>query len=93
MKGFLRKKKKEQPDGIEQTEQAPVIDLIVRFDGRTNQVILAAIGGRLTPEIVYFLLDRARDWMRAQELAALGRGAPGSNGEGEGEREKGPAVQ
>lgn len=51
--------------------QAPVIDLVIRFDARTNRITLAAIGGRLAPELVYYLLEQARAKLRAEELAAL----------------------
>jgi len=64
--------------------QAPVVDLVIRFDARTQQVTLAAIGGRLAPDIVYFLLEQARAKLRAEELAAMasentrmGKGAQG----------------
>ncbi len=63
--------------------KAPVIDLVIRYDGRTSQVTLAAIGGRLAPDVVYFLLEQARAKIRAEEMAALGKVAPGSNGGGE----------
>ena len=48
---------------------APVIDLIVRLDGRTGQVaFVQPVGGQLDMDTVYKVLDMAREWLRAFEL-------------------------
>ena len=66
----LFKKRQDLPDlrqTVEALKDAPVIDLIIRYDGRTNQVAVMAIGGQLTPEGAYQLLEMARGVIRTME--------------------------
>jgi len=68
----MLKKKIKQPE----TQQpdpatAPVIDLVIRYDGRTGQVGLTVIGGSTDYESAYRLLDAARVVVQRQEREAL----------------------
>ncbi len=49
--------------------QTPVIDLVIRWDGRTNEAGLYVIGAQVNPDTVYKLLEMGREWIRAWELA------------------------
>jgi hypothetical protein len=72
MASFLKRKAKNgSQNALQQLQQAPVIDLIIRYDGRTGQVALMAIGGNLEFTGAYQLLDMARRVIRTQELAAV----------------------
>ncbi len=68
---FPGKKNKDVKQDIQQMRQAPVIDLIIRYDGRTNQVAMIAIGGSIDPPGVYHLLEMARGVIRTMELEAI----------------------
>jgi len=50
---------------------APVVELVIRLDGRTNQVSFNVIGGQLPPEAAYAMLDGCRELIRRQELEAV----------------------
>jgi hypothetical protein len=54
-----------------QAAQAPVVDLIIRFDGRTGQIAIKTIGPDIPAAAVYKLLDAARDALRDAELRSL----------------------
>lgn len=64
-------KKTPSQDELQRLQSAPVVDLIIRYDGRTKQIGVLSIGGQLTTEVAYQLLEMARGYIRAQELAAL----------------------
>lgn len=56
----------------------PVIDLVIRYDGRTGQVGLTVIGGSIDFEAAYRLLDAARVVVQQQEREALLKASPPS---------------
>lgn len=60
-----------QVERIKQVASAPVVELVVRLDGRTNQVSFSVWGGQLPPAVAYQMLDACRDLIRRDELAAV----------------------
>lgn len=52
-------------------KDAQVIDIIIRFDERDDGVNVAILGGSLSFENIYKILDRARLDVQAQERNAL----------------------
>ena len=71
---FGTKSKKEQAKRAQSLIgqiNAPVVDLIIRFDGRTNQLNISLIGPDLKIEDLYKILDGARDMLRERELQAI----------------------
>lgn len=67
----------EQVSRVKRLLTAPVIDVIIRVDARADQVTgLTVIGGTLTPEILYKVLDQVRDQVRQAELQAVQHGKP-----------------
>lgn len=50
---------------------APVVELTIRLDARTNQVSYSVIGGDLPPAVAYEMLDIARKQIHAVELNAV----------------------
>jgi hypothetical protein len=50
---------------------APVLDLIVRFDGRTGQISIGTMGGQIPIAAIYKMLDGARELLHQQELQAV----------------------
>lgn len=59
----------------EQLAAAPVIDLIIRYDGRSGVVSVGALGGELTYADIYSLLEAARQMMQKQEHFELQQAA------------------
>lgn len=56
---------------VKQLLTAPVIDVVIRVDGRVDQVTgVTVIGGNLTPEVMYRVLDQVRGQVRQAELRA-----------------------
>lgn len=48
---------------------APVIDIVIRVDARVDQVTgLSVIGGTLTPDMFYKVLDQVRNQVHQAEL-------------------------
>lgn len=65
---------------------APVVDLVIRFDGRTQKVDFTVLGGQIPPTLAYRLLDACRDLIRQEELRMVaGQPAPESLPPPEGE--------
>ena len=52
-------------------QNALVIDLIIRYDSRTNEISLTAIPQVVNPDTLYGMLDAARWQLRALELQAI----------------------
>lgn len=73
----MLKKKAEKQAGPApaQLAAAPVIDLIIRYDGRSGAVAVGALGGELTYADIYSLLDAARQVMQKQEHYELQQAA------------------
>jgi len=61
------------------TINAPVVDLIIRYDSRTSKVSVASIGGNVPVDAVYKMLDMARDEIRKREIAAAGKTQEANN--------------
>jgi len=71
----MLKKRIEKPT-VKEDRPTPVIDLVIRYDGRTGQVGLTVIGGSMDFEAAYRLLEAARavvqQWDRSAGELALG---------------------
>ena len=94
---ILQTKNKEQQvsavQGLIQLAKTPVVDIVVRYDGRSEQVGLTIIGiEQVTTEAIYKILDMAREQVRQNELQqaaqqaqhaaqAPGTGGPESDGD------------
>lgn len=50
---------------------APVVDLIVRYDGRTDQLNISLVGPDISIENLYRILDGARDMLKQREFEAM----------------------
>jgi hypothetical protein len=73
------KDRKEQAARVKtllQAAQAPVVDLIIRFDGRTGQLAIKTIGPDMPVAAVYKLLDSAREVLHNVEVNSLKEQAP-----------------
>lgn len=69
--------REEQVARVKQLLTAPVIDVVIRVDGRVDQVTgVTVIGGNLTPAVMYRVLDQVRDQVRQAELRAAAQGTP-----------------
>ncbi len=55
------------------TVGAPVVDLVIRYDGRTNQIAITTIGGDIPIQAAYTLLDKAREILHQREIEALAK--------------------
>lgn len=63
---------KEQVEIIKNLAAAPIIDLVIRLDGRTGKIaFVQPVGGQLGLDSAYKVLDMAREWLRAVELKNL----------------------
>lgn len=62
----------------QQLAAAPVVDLVIRVDGRTGEVGVHFIGGSMDVPTFNKVLDAAREWGRQQELAGLSAGKNGA---------------
>ena len=73
LKKKLSKPAQQQPAApqLPDPATAPVIDLVIRYDGRTGQVGLTVIGGQVDFSGAYQLLDAARALVQKQEREAL----------------------
>jgi len=49
----------------------PVIDLVIRYDGRTGQMNISVIGPDVQIDNLYRILDGARGMLRERELEAM----------------------
>jgi len=65
------KDKAKQAETFLRVANAPVIDLIIRYDGRTDKIVISSIGGQVPLPVIYKLLDMARDTLHNEELKAL----------------------
>ena len=66
----------EQAARLKRLLTAPVIDVVIRVDGRVDQVTgVTVIGGNLPPEVLYRVLDQVRDQVRQAELQAAAQAA------------------
>lgn len=64
--------REQQVERVKRLLAAPVVDVIIRVDGRADQVTaINVVGGQMSPDVFYRVLDQARDMMRRQELQAL----------------------
>lgn len=69
----------EQVKRVKQLLTAPIIDVVIRVDGRVDQVTgVTVIGGNLTPAVMYRVLDQVRDQVRQAELRAAAQGPAGA---------------
>ena len=50
---------------------APVVDLLIRLDGRTGQISVGTMGGKLELATIYKMMDGARELLHEQELQAV----------------------
>lgn len=65
------KDKQKQGEAFLNILNAPVVDLVIRFDSRTGSMSLSVIGGKLEMATVYKILDAARDKLREEEIKVL----------------------
>ena len=49
----------------------PVVDLVIRYDGRTGQMNVSVIGPDVQIDNLYRILDGARGMLRERELEAV----------------------
>ncbi len=68
-------KKSKAGGGITQQEaiqlaSLPVVDIILRVDLRSGQVMPYVIGGQLPFQAIYEALDRCKEYVHVQEVAA-----------------------
>ena len=49
----------------------PVVDLVIRYDGRTGQMNVSVIGPDVQIENLYKILDGARGLLREREIEAM----------------------
>ena len=67
-----RKEQAERVAGLLQVASAPVIDVIVRFDGRVKSVVdVLVVGGSADFQSVYKILEQARQVLLAKEQAQV----------------------
>ncbi len=67
--------RKAQVEAAKRLKVRPVIDIVIRVDGRVEQVTaVTVIGGNLTPAVMYWVLDQVRDQVRQAELRAAAQG-------------------
>ncbi len=67
------KDRAKQAEILLSTVGAPVVDLVIRFDGRTNQIAITTIGGDVPLPVAYSLLDKAREMLHQREIEALAK--------------------
>jgi hypothetical protein len=77
------KERAQQVEIVRRLLGAPVVEMIIRLDARSNQVSYNILGGQIAPAIAYQMLDACRDLIRQQELAAAAANAK-QNGHVEG---------
>jgi hypothetical protein len=65
------KDKAKQAEVFLSIANAPVIDLVIRYDGRTDQLAVTTIGGDIPLPAAYSLLDKAREMLHNKELEAV----------------------
>lgn len=77
--------KKEQAAHIQELLQmvnAPVVDLVVRFDARTQQVSVEVVGPDVLGSVAQQILEAAKNMLHQKELAAaVELSAPETGGE------------
>lgn len=56
--------------GLKAAVQAPVIDLVLRYDPRLGQIAFSVIGGDVPTEIARKILQAGLDQLHQQELKA-----------------------
>jgi len=64
---------KEQLDiiqGLQMAAQAPVVDLVLRYDPRLGQIGFSVIGGTIPADIARKILQAGLDQLHEQELKA-----------------------
>lgn len=67
--------RKEQVARVRRLLLAPVVELTIRLDARTNQVSYSVMGGDLPPAVAYEMLDITRKQIHAVELSAVAQAA------------------
>lgn len=85
-----------QVERVKRLLAAPVVELVIRLDGRNNRVTFSVMGGEVPPAVVYEMLDVCRRQVHQLELQAAaqhagqaGGGAPApADGVDEGAAEK-----
>lgn len=65
------KDKERQAEIFLQVANAPVIDIMIRFDGRTGGLDVAVVGGKLDLEQFNRIVDAVKEQLRKQELEAV----------------------
>ena len=50
---------------------APVVDLVLRYDGRMDQLNISLVGPDISIENLYKILDVARDMLKRREFEAM----------------------
>lgn len=66
----------EQVERVKRLKAAPIIDVVIRVDGRVDQVTgVHVLGGSIPPAIFYKVLDQVRDQVHQAELQAAVKGA------------------
>jgi len=55
---------------VQRLANAPVVEILIRLDGRTGEVDCASWGNKITYEGVYAMLDEARKIIQEQEIKA-----------------------
>jgi hypothetical protein len=67
------KDKKAQAEKFLNVVNAPIIDLMVRYDSCTNRVTVGSFGGQVEVTAIYKIQDMAMDAIRQQEMAVLAK--------------------
>ncbi len=68
--------REEQVAQVKRLIAAPIIDVLIRVDGRVDQVTgVHVLGGNIPPAIFYKILDQVRDQVHQAELQAAVKGA------------------
>jgi hypothetical protein len=72
--------REEQVAQVKRLKAAPIIDVVIRVDGRVDQVTgVHVLGGTIPPAVFYKVLDQVRDQVHQAELqmaAQNGKPAP-----------------
>lgn len=57
-----------QVDALKQKAEAPVTNLIIRFDGRTGNIYIDALGDQVPTQLLYTMLSVAMEKIKEAEV-------------------------
>lgn len=75
--------KQEQIERIEKLLNAPVLELVIRFDAGREKISIDMIGGGIPVQTAYKMLDAAREIVRQMELKAARQNGNHNGGGGD----------